>query len=133
MRRTAHLSSSGRVPCLRPLVAVARSARLSRNVRISRTLMPYHHKAPQHERARHASRIVQGVQEAQAALAGCVALATAARRSLWRRARRRRTHARSPPPFPHNLSASLTPISVLPTYILSIKLLYDMNCSLSIV
>lgn len=62
MRGAAHLSSRGRVPSLRPLVAVAVAsvaARSSRNVRISCTLMPYHHKAPQHECARHArSRIV---------------------------------------------------------------------------
>lgn len=73
MRRAAHLSR----PSLRPLVAVVRSARLSRNVRISRGLMPYHHKAPQHLRARHVSRIVS---KFSCAVGGAAAVSTAARR-----------------------------------------------------
>lgn len=103
IRRAAHLSSRGRVPSLRPLVAVAvaSSARCSRNVRISCTLMPYHHKAPQHECARHAGRIVERGWRVSGA--GCwaavelrrAALLTAA--SSARRARRHRTHARRPP------------------------------------
>lgn len=115
MRRTAHLSSSRRVPYLRPLVAVARLACLSRNVRISRTLMPYHHKAPQHECARHAGRIV-GRRRLRSRDVRHWRLPPLGARFRDGRGGAVRTRAPLHSPRP-SCAASLTPISLLGTYL----------------
>lgn len=120
MWTAAHLSSLKRVLSLRPLVAIPSTARrLSRNVRISRTLMPYHHKAPQHERTRRAGLILSSVAHVGRRRRRSRGWSLAPRGTTdWlaacsrRRARRRRTQARSRRSFP---SPTLIPISLRTT------------------